>query len=160
LPDRAWEFPDHIREQHFRHRRSIHHWSKGKTMSMELKMLVWSVVLGLVQIALAATLVTGQRGFAWGVGARDGDHKPVSPTAARLQRAAANFLETFPLFAVAVLVLHATGRFDANTALGAQMYFWARVLYVPAYAFGIPYARTLVWAVSIVGIIYMLRPLF
>ena len=41
-------------------------------MSMELKMLAWSIVLGLLQVALAATLTTGQRGFAWGTGARDG----------------------------------------------------------------------------------------
>ena len=33
-------------------------------MSIELKMLLWSVVLGLVQIALAATLSTAQRGMA------------------------------------------------------------------------------------------------
>ena len=128
-------------------------------MSMELKMLAWSMVLGLVQIALAATLVTAQRGYAWGFSARDGEARPVSATTARLQRAAANFLETFPFFAVAVLMLHALGRFDANTALAAQMYFWARVLYVPAYAFGIPYVRTIVWAVAITGIVLLLRPL-
>jgi uncharacterized MAPEG superfamily protein len=129
-------------------------------MGMEMKMLLWSIVLGLVQVALAATLVTGQRGLAWGAGARDGEPAPVTPVAARLQRAAANFLETFPFFAAAVLLLHATGRFDANTALAAQMYFWARVLYVPAYAFGVPYLRTVVWAVAITGIVLLLRPLF
>ena len=129
-------------------------------MGTELQMLAWAMVLGLVQIALAATLVTGQRGYAWGFSARDGEAKPVSPVAARLGRAAANFLETFPFFAAAVLLLHATGRFDANTAIGAQMYFWARVVYVPAYAFAIPYLRTLAWAVSITGLIFVLLPLF
>ena len=129
-------------------------------MGVEIKMLVWAMVLGLVQIALAATLVTQQRGFAWGAGARDGEPRPVTPVAARLQRAAANFLETFPFFAVAVLLLHATNRFDANTAMAAQMYFWGRVLYVPAYAFGVPFLRTVVWAVAITGIVLLLRPLF
>jgi uncharacterized MAPEG superfamily protein len=129
-------------------------------MGTELQMLAWAIVLGLVQVALAATLVTGQRGLAWGAGARDGEPAPVTPVAARLNRAAANFLETFPFFAAAVLLLHATGRFDASTAIGAQMYFWARVAYVPAYAFGIPYLRTIVWAVSITGLVFLLRPLF
>jgi uncharacterized MAPEG superfamily protein len=129
-------------------------------MSMELKMLAWSVVLGLVQIALAATLTTGQRGFAWGVGARDGTPEPVSPVAARLNRASANFLETFPLFAAAVLAVLAAGVAGERTALGAQLYFWARVLYLPAYAAGIPFLRTIVWAVSIVGLIFVVMALF
>jgi uncharacterized MAPEG superfamily protein len=129
-------------------------------MSMELKMLAWAVVLGLVQIALAAALATGQRGFAWGVGARDGTPDPVTPLAARLNRASANFLETFPLFAAAVLAVVAAGVADERTALGAQLYFWARVAYLPAYAAGIPYVRTLAWTVSIVGLLFVLRALF
>lgn len=47
-------------------------------------------------------------------------------------------------------------RGDAASALGAQLYFWARLAYVPVYAAGIPYLRTLVWVVSIVGIILLL----
>jgi uncharacterized MAPEG superfamily protein len=129
-------------------------------MSMELKMLAWSVVLGLVHIALAATLTTGQRGFAWGVGARDGTPEPVTPLAARLTRASANFLETFPLFAAAVLAVLAAGTSSERTVLGAQLYFWARVLYLPAYAAGIPFLRTIVWAVSIVGLVFVVMALF
>jgi uncharacterized MAPEG superfamily protein len=129
-------------------------------MSMELKMLAWSVVLGLVQIALAATLTTGQRGFAWGVGARDGTPEPVSPVAARVNRASANFLETFPLFAAAVLAVLAAGTASERTALGVQLYFWARVLYLPAYAAGVPFVRTIVWAVSIVGLVFVVMALF
>ena len=129
-------------------------------MSMELKMLAWSIVLGLVQIALAATLTTGQRGFAWGAGARDGEPAPVTPMAGRLNRASANFLETFPLFAAAVLAVVAAGVADERTALGAQMYFWARVAYVPAYASGVPMVRTLAWAVAITGLVFVVMGLF
>ena len=125
-------------------------------MSVELRMLVWAVVLGLVQIAIAATLSTSQRGFAWGVGARDGEHAPLSPLGGRCVRASANFLETFPLFAAAVLVLAITQRGDAQTAHGAQLYFWARVAYVPAYALGVPFLRTLVWAAALIGLILVL----
>ena len=129
-------------------------------MSMELKMLAWSIVLGFVQIALAASVSTGQRGMAWGVGARDGTPPPVTPFAARLGRASANFLETFPLFAAAVLAVVAAGAGSERTALGAQLYFWARVAYLPAYAAGVPYARTLAWAASIVGLAFVVMALF
>ena len=128
-------------------------------MATELQMLTWSIVLGLAQLMLAATLTTGQRGFAWGVGARDGTPPPVSDTAQRVERAFRNFLETFAFFAAGVLLLEATGRANEQTALGAQLYFWARVAYVPAYAIAIPFLRTLVWAASIVGIVMVLLPL-
>jgi uncharacterized MAPEG superfamily protein len=40
------------------------------------------------------------------------------------------------------------------------LYFWARVAYVPAYAIGVPFVRTLVWAVALAGIVMVLLPLF
>ena len=44
--------------------------------------------------------------------------------------------------------------------LGAQLYLWSRLIYIPTYALGISYVRTLVWAVSLVGIVMVLKPLF
>ena len=129
-------------------------------MTTELSMLCWSVVLGLLQIAIAATCSVGQRGLGWVAGARDAVLPPLTGIGGRLDRARANFLETFPLFAAAVLVAFALQRHDATTALGAQLYFWARLAYVPVYAAGIPYLRTLIWAASIVGIVLLLTALF
>jgi uncharacterized MAPEG superfamily protein len=40
-------------------------------MTTELCMLMWSVVLGLVQVALAATCSVGQRGLGWAISPRD-----------------------------------------------------------------------------------------
>lgn len=128
-------------------------------MSVELQMLAWSVVLGLVQVLLAAMFVTRERGLAWNAGARDAVKPPPTGVAGRLERASRNFLETFPFFAAAVLAVIAADATDARTALGAQLYFWSRVVYVPLYAFGIPYLRSVVWAVSIVGLLMVLRPL-
>lgn len=79
--------------------------------------------------------------------------------AARLDRARRNFLETFPFFAAAALAVVATQRADAGTALGAQLYFWARLVYVGLYAGGVPYLRTVVWTVSMVGLAKVLLPL-
>ena len=129
-------------------------------MGTELQMLLWAVLLGLAQLAIYATANTTQRGFDWGVGARDGEPAPVSPLAARLERAFKNFLETFGFFAVAVLLLHATGKANAQSAMGAQLYFWARVAYVPAYAIGVPFLRTLVWAAALAGLVMVILPLF
>jgi len=47
-----------------------------------------------------------------------------------------------------------------HTALGAQLYFWARVAYLPIYLAGIPYLRTAVWAVSLWGMLQVLEALF
>ncbi|OOG45579.1 MAPEG family protein [Rhodanobacter sp. C01] len=129
-------------------------------MSIELRMLAWSVVLGLVQIALAAIFSVSQRGLGWAAGARDGVTPALTGVAARLDRARANFLETFPFFIAVVLVACLLPRHSGMTVLGAQLYFWARLVYVPVYAAGIPYLRTLIWAASIVGIVLLLTALF
>ncbi|GLQ47002.1 membrane protein [Dyella lipolytica] len=129
-------------------------------MNVELQMLVWSVVLGLVQVVVAATGVTGQRGLDWAASARDATPTPLTGVVARLDRARANFMETFALFAAVVLAGCILQRHTATTVLGAQLYFWARLIYVPVYALGIPYLRTLIWSVSIVGIAMLLISLF
>ena len=77
-----------------------------------------------------------------------------------MERASCNFLETFPFFAAAVLAVVLTQRTSPETTLGAQVYFWARLAYVPLYAAGVPYARTLVWAASIWGLLQVLWALF
>ena len=129
-------------------------------MSVELQMLAWAIVLGLVQLVVAATLGTQQRGLGWNAGARDGIPVPLTGVAARMDRALHNFLETFGFFAAAVLIVVLTQKTSAHTALGAQLYFWARVAYVPAYAMGIPYLRTLIWAASLAGLLMVLLALF
>ncbi|MBC7990958.1 MAG: MAPEG family protein [Luteimonas sp.] len=129
-------------------------------MEIELQILVWSIVLGLVHVLVAATLMTQQRGLRWNAGPRDGVAPPLTGVAARVDRALRNFLETFPFFAAAVLAVVATQRTGADTALGAQLYFWARLVYVPIYAAGIPYLRTVVWAVGLWGIVKLLSALF
>ncbi|KRG39339.1 hypothetical protein ARC78_14795 [Stenotrophomonas pictorum JCM 9942] len=128
-------------------------------MDIEIRALGWAVVLGILQMLLAATASTSQRGLKWNVSARDGRAPPLTGAAARLQRAWANFLETFPLFAAAVLAVVLLHRQNPSTALGAQLYLWARVLYVPLYAAGIPYLRSLVWGVAMAGIGMLVWPL-
>ncbi len=129
-------------------------------MTPEIQMLAWASALGLLQLLIDAALVTAQRGLKWNVSARDGEAAPLTGVTARVHRAFLNFLETFPFFVAAVLAVAYVGRTNAMTSLGVQLYFWARVVYVPLYAAGIPYVRTLVWAVSLAGLAMVLAALF
>ena len=129
-------------------------------MTIELKMLAWSIVLGLAYVLIAAGLATQQRGITWNAGNREGDAKPLTGVAGRADRASRNFLETFPFFAAAVLAVVLTHRNTDHTAMGAQIYFWARVVYWPIYAAGIPYLRTAVWIVAFWGFLQVLEALF
>ena len=129
-------------------------------MTMELRMLAWAVVLGLAHVLLAAALATAQRGVPWNVGNRDGVARPLTGFAARATRASGNFLETFAFFAAAVLAVVVAQKTTASTALGAQIYLWARVAYLPVYVIGIPYLRTVVWAVGFWGMLQVIEGLF
>lgn len=125
-------------------------------MTVEALFLGWSVILGLVLIALASVGNISQRGAAWAAGSRDRSPPELTGVAGRLDRARHNFLETFPLFAAAVLAVLVLDRQYALSAIGVQLYFWARIAHVLVYAAGIAYLRTLVWAVSIAGIVCVL----
>ena len=126
----------------------------------ELSVLGFAIVLGLLQLLIAARANNGQRGIAWNVGARDGEPPKVSAVAGRLDRAFRNFMETFPFFAVAILFAAVSGRFSWVTLLGSHLYLFARIIYVPLYAAGVPAIRTLVWLASLIGILMVLAACF
>jgi uncharacterized MAPEG superfamily protein len=129
-------------------------------MTRDIQMLAWSVVLGFAYVFIAAGCATRQRGLKWNTGNRDGVAAPLTGVAARAARANSNFLETFGFFAAAVLAVAVTSRNSSQTALGAELYFGARLAYLPIYLAGIPYLRTAVWAVSLWGILQVLEALF
>ena len=125
-------------------------------MTLELKMVALSIVLGLVQIVLASHAASLQRGYLWTASSRDNTVPALTGVAGRLERALQNFLETFPLFAAAVLTAHVAGRHSWMTEWGAELYFWARVAYVALYAAGVFLVRSLVWNIAAVGIVLVL----
>jgi len=125
-------------------------------MPIEMTFLGATLILALLQILLAAQARTQQYGVGWNMGARDADMPPLNPLAGRLVRAQANLFETLPLFVGALLGCAVTQRLGQVTQTGAALYFFARLLYVPLYAAGIPVVRTIVWGVSIVGLALIL----
>jgi uncharacterized MAPEG superfamily protein len=120
-------------------------------VTIELQMLVWSALLGFVHIVAASHAASLQRGYRWTASARDDEVAPLTGVAGRLDRALRNYCETFPLFAALVLVAHAAGRHSGPTESGAILYFAARLVYLPLYAFGVPLVRSLIWNVAALG---------
>src|SRR5262245_12048558 len=129
-------------------------------MRLELTMLALSIVLGLVQIVLASHAASLQRGYVWTASSRDEAVPELTGVAGRLARALLNFVETFPLFAAAVLTGQAAATHGWMTWWGAPLYFWARVVYLALYAAGIFLLRSLVWNVATLGIVLILLSLF
>ncbi len=128
-------------------------------MTTELSILAWTLVLALVQVLLPAVLRGRETRAGYNASARD--HPPPAPSVvtARLLRAQNNLFETLPVFAGAVIIDHMVGREGALTVWGAWLYIVARVVYVPIYASGIPFIRSLAWLVSLLGIILLLVPI-
>jgi uncharacterized MAPEG superfamily protein len=128
-------------------------------MTLELKMLAFSIVLGLVQIVLASHAASLQRGYVWTASSRDEPVTTLTGVPGRLARALQNFIETFPLFAAAVLIAHVAARHSWMTEWGVQLYFWGRVIYLGLYAAGVFLLRSLVWNVAALGIVLILLSL-
>lgn len=128
-------------------------------MAPELKLLGFAVLIGLVQLMWAAIAAQPQRGLAWNAGPRD-EPRPLTGMAGRLERAFANYRETFPFFAALVIATYLGGKLGDLTLWGSVAYVVARAVYVPLYAFGIPYVRSLIWLVATGGIVALLIALF
>lgn len=92
------------------------------------------------------------------VGNRDVQPEP-SVIAARLDRAKNNLLEALPIFIALALLALTRGTSQAAEARGALVFLVARVVYVPAYVSGIPWLRSLVWLVSVAGLLMMALPM-
>ena len=122
-------------------------------MTPLLGLLLFAAPPGLVQAVATGPAGTAQRGLAWSAGPRDAPMPPLTGVPARIQRASANFNETFAFFAVAVLVAHLTGRETPLALWGGWIYVAARVLHWPLYVMGVPMVRSLVWLASIAGML-------
>lgn len=130
------------------------------TDGVELKLLLAAVIIGLVQLVWATVAsVNKDRNLPWLLSPRD-EQRPATGVAARLDRAFANFMETFPLFAAALIAALLAGKQGDLTVWGSGLYVAGRALYVPLYAAGVPVARTLVWTASIVGLILVVAAFF
>ena len=121
-------------------------------MTPELTFLVYSAILAFVQVAIAATGCSLQVGLGTLAGNREDAPSQFEGWVGRAVRAHNNMLESLVLFAIVVLVAHIAGKTNAMTVLGAQLFFFSRLAYAVVYIIGVPWVRTAVWALSIVGL--------
>lgn len=125
-----------------------------RTLTLVLCMAVvtWLTLLAASMLRAKAWTLPGLK---LAFGNRDNLPEP-TPLAGRAERTARNTQENFLLFAVIALVAHAIEAENSQVALGAELFFWSRVVFIPVYYAGITYVRTAVWFVSIVGLAIML----
>ena len=113
----------------------------------ELAVINWALI---VTASLIKAKAWKPSGMATALGNRD-DIPDCTGFPARTDRAAKNMLENMVLFTAIVAAASLGGVTSANVELGARIFFWARIAYIPIYMIGIPVARTAIYALSLVG---------
>lgn len=116
----------------------------------EIQILALYGLLVIATLILQATGALTQLGMGYLLGSRD-EARTVSGIASRLERALNNSVTAMVLFAPAVLLHVIAGTTSNQTLLAAQAFLIARIIYLPAYAFGIIGIRSLAWSVGIVA---------
>ena len=119
-------------------------------MSPDLKYLLLSTLLCFVQMLIAATGANQAVGLNTLAGNREGLPE-LTGWAGRAKRAHLNMIENMVLFAALVLIAVTAGKANAMTAMGAMIFFWARLAYALIYVAGIAWLRTAAWFVSVIG---------
>lgn len=123
-------------------------------MSIELTMLIWSAALAMAYVLVQSTVYRLDYGILHAGGQRDNE-RPPNKWAARGERALRNFLETYGIFIALAVATELSGRSDALTQWGVQIWFWSRLAYLPSYFIDIPLMRSGCWMVSLVGLVLL-----
>jgi uncharacterized MAPEG superfamily protein len=124
-------------------------------MPTEVTVLAYAGLLQIVQFGLMAVSANLQLGPSYAAGPRDDKQMPTG-IPGRIYRALNNHFEGLILFTLAVVVITLGDRSSPLTETCAWVYLGARVLYVPAYVSGVPYLRSVVWAVGFIATVVML----
>ena len=124
-------------------------------MTVELSLLIWSAVLTVVLAVISATGAMLQVGLPMLAGNRE-NVPEITGWAGRAMRAHRNMLESLVLFAILVLVAKAIGVSNGMTVLGAEVFVAGRVAHAVLYIIGVPWLRTVAFAVSLVGLAMIL----
>lgn len=124
-------------------------------MTPELTVLALGAILQAAQIMLAGWSMNRDAGVEFNAGPRD-TQPELSPLTGRLRRAVANHFEALALFTIAVVVVTLSGKASGLTASCAWIYLAARILYVPAYAFGWTPWRSVIFGVGATATLVMI----
>jgi len=124
-------------------------------MPVEIQVLAYAALLQYLQFVLMAVPLNIQLGTKYTGGPRD-EPKEVTGIPGRLKRAMDNHFEGLILFTIGVVVVVLGDAGSSVTAKAAWTYLAARILYVPAYASGVPLLRSLIWFVGFAATLTML----
>ena len=116
-------------------------------MTSELMSLTWVVALSAVMWVPYILNTIMVQGLVDAVGYPD-NPKPLAPWATRMKKAHYNAVENLVVFAALVLMLNAAGVSNETTVLACNIFFWARLAHLTVYTLGIPWLRTLSFALS------------
>ncbi|GIT86762.1 MULTISPECIES: MAPEG family protein [Roseobacter] len=116
----------------------------------ELTILALYGLLVILTLILQATGAMTQLGMGYLLGSRD-EGRTVSGIAGRLERALHNSIHAMVLFAPAVLLIVVTDSATNQSLLACQAFLLARLVYLPAYAFGLTGIRSLAWTVGLLS---------
>ena len=126
-------------------------------MTPELTSLALAALLQAVQFLLFAVPANMELGTGYTSSARDRPpSRPLSDRTGRLQRAMNNHFEGLILFTIAVVVVTLGGQSTGFTAACAWTYLAARVLFIPAYAYGWRPWRSAIWGVGFFATLAMI----
>jgi len=120
-------------------------------MKPELSLLLWAGLLTLVQAVIAVQGALMQVGLPALASNREGMPE-IKGWGGRAARAHRNMLENLVLFSILVVAAVVSGKTNDMTLLGAQIFLYARIAYAAVYIAGLPWVRTAVWGVSVVGL--------
>ena len=124
-------------------------------MTTELTVLALAGLLQGGQFLIFEILGNMQVGLGYSTSPRD-TQRHLTGMAGRSQRAMNNHFESLILFTIAVVVIHLGDKGSGLSAWLAWTYLGARILYVPAYLFGLSPWRSFIWCIGAVATMLML----
>jgi uncharacterized MAPEG superfamily protein len=129
-------------------------------MTTELWMLLYTTLLFMMLLG-AQTIISLASGISVQTLAGDRSDLPAAEgLRGRMDRTVNNSVEGMVIFVPLVVIAHLAGVSNEMTAMGATIYFWSRVAFVPLYLFGIPWVRTIVFLIGLIGLIMIAAAIF
>jgi uncharacterized MAPEG superfamily protein len=123
-------------------------------MTTELWLLFLSLPLYGLYLGAQSLIFRWKHGVMYAASARD-DELPEGELLGRAERALKNFQETWPVFIILTLIAHLAMPGDGLIFWGAIVWGVARIVYLPLYLAGTFMIRSIVWNVSLIGLVMM-----
>ena len=120
-------------------------------MSIDMRLLAYSAFICILMWVPYILLAIKTFGLSRMVGYPVPGYDGMPQWGQRLHRAHMNLVENLAPFAALVIIAQLTGAANEMTALGARLFFWARLGQIVLHTAGIPWGRTVTFAVGWLG---------